>query len=109
MAAFWGDAATRVRAFEAALPPTARCAIYGAGFYGNFVASALKEPDRIECFIDQNTHLQGREILGKPIVAPATLDPAINTVFVGLNPRDARAIVSDISAWRQFHLNYFFL
>ena len=109
MAAFWGDAATRVRAFEAALPPTARCAIYGAGFYGNFVASALKEPGRIECFIDQNTHLQGREILGKPIVAPAAFDPTINTVFVGLNPRDARAIVSDISAWRQFHLNYFFL
>jgi SAM-dependent methyltransferase len=109
MAAFWRDAAARVRAFETALAPAGRCAIYGAGFYGNFIASALKAPGRIECFIDQNSHLQGREILGKPIVAPATLDPAIDTVYVGLNPGDARAIVSDISAWRQSHLNYFFL
>jgi len=109
MAVFWGDAAARVRAFETALSPAGRCAIYGAGFYGNFIASALKAPGRIECFIDQNAHLQGREIEGKPIVAPAALNPTIETIFVGLNPQHARAVIDAIAVWRDRRLNFFFL
>jgi hypothetical protein len=85
------------------------CAIYGAGFYGNFIASLIKAPTRIECFIDQNTHLQGREIHGKPIVAPAKLNPAIDTVFVGLNPQHARGTIDAIVAWRDAPLRYFYL
>jgi SAM-dependent methyltransferase len=109
MAKFWGDAGARVRAFERTLPSSARCAIYGAGFYGNFIASLIKAPTRIECFIDQNTHLQGREIHGKPIVAPAALNPAIDTVFVGLNPQHARGTIEAIVAWRDAPLRYFYL
>ena len=109
MATFWGGAAQRIRAFAAALPPTARCAIYGAGFYGNFIASTLEVPDKIECFVDQNAHLQGRLMQGKPVVAPAALDPGIDTVLVGLNPRHARAVIDAITAWRDRRINLFFL
>ena len=109
MAQFWSDAVARVRAFEATLPNDARRAIYGAGFYGNFIAFALKEPDKVECFIDQNLHLQGREIHGKPIVAPAALDPGVDTIFVGLNPGQARNIIQGIAAWRDSRRAYLFL
>jgi len=109
MARFWSDVGQRVRVFETALPVAARRAIYGAGFYGNFIASSLKEPAEIECFIDQNAHLQGRRIQGKPIVAPASLDPAIDNVFVGLNPQHAHAVIGAIDAWRGKRINFFFL
>jgi hypothetical protein len=109
MATFWSDAGQRVRAFETALPPTARRAIYGAGFYGNFIASTLKAPDKIDCFVDQNVHLQGREAHGKPIIAPAALNPAIDTIYVGLNPQRARAVIDAIAAWRDRRINFFFL
>ncbi len=109
MAEFWSGVGQRLRAFESALPPAARCAIYGAGFYGNFIASVLSAPDRIECYIDQNTHLQGRQIHGKPVIAPAALNPAVDTVFVGLNPQHARAVIDAIAAWRAKRINFFFL
>jgi SAM-dependent methyltransferase len=109
MAKFWSEAGTRVRAFEAGLPPATRRAIYGAGFYGNFIASALKSPQQIECFVDQNAHLAGRQIHGKPIVAPAALDPAIDTVLVGLNPQQARSVIDAIAAWRDKRFNFLFL
>jgi SAM-dependent methyltransferase len=109
MARFWDGAAGRVRAFEAGLPRDARRAIYGAGFYGNFIASVLGRLDAVECFVDQNVHLQGRTVLGKPIVPPAALDPAVRAIFVGLNPRSARKIVDEIAAWRGQPRDYLFL
>ena len=109
MARFWTNAAQRVRAFEAGLPLAARRAIYGAGFYGNFIASALNNPDIVECFVDQNPHLQGRAVRGKPVVAPAALGDAVDTVLVGLNPKEARRIIEEIAEWRGRHRTLFFL
>jgi SAM-dependent methyltransferase len=109
MASFWSGAAQRIRAFESALPETARRAVYGAGFYGNFIAATLKAPEKIECFVDQNVHLQGRDIQGRRIVAPAELDPRVDALFVGLNPQSARKIISEITIWRNNRLNCFFL
>jgi SAM-dependent methyltransferase len=109
MAKFWSNAAQRIRAFEARLSSDARRAIYGAGFYGNFIASTLESPDRIECFVDQNVHLQGRPIYGKAVLPPTALGPEVDTVFVGLNPQYARGIIEGIASWRRVHRNYFFL
>jgi SAM-dependent methyltransferase len=109
MGRFWSNAATSIRAFEASHPEPARLAIYGAGFYGNFIASSLARPARIECFVDQNRHLQGRQMFDRPIVAPDQLPSAIDSVLVGLNPRVARSIIGEIAAWRDRRLDLFFL
>ena len=109
MGRFWSSAATSIRAFEAGRPDSARLAIYGAGFYGNFIASSLARPARVECFVDQNVHLQGRQMFDRPIVAPDQLPSAIDSVLVGLNPRVARSIVGEMAAWRDRRLDLFFL
>lgn len=109
MATFWRDAGLRVRSFEQGLPVDVRRAIYGAGFYGNFIASALRFPDNVECFVDQNAHLQGRRMHGKPIIAPATLPMDVKAVFVGLNPQHARRIIEGVDVWRDADRRYFFL
>lgn len=109
MANFWSTATRRIREFEATLSSGVRRAIYGAGFYGNFIASALESLDKVECFVDQNVHLNGRTILGKKIVPPDALDPDVKAVFVGLNPRVARKIIDDIPTWRGDDRGYLFL
>jgi SAM-dependent methyltransferase len=108
MGRFWTDAALRVRRFEAELPPTSHPAIYGAGFYGNFIAASLRRPERIECFVDQNRHLQGRMLHGKPVLAPTALPAGVDALLVGLNPRNAREIVERIDAWRGRDLRAFY-
>jgi hypothetical protein len=107
IAAFWHGAANRVRAYESSMIGTA--AIYGAGFYGAFIAASLAAPSRISCHVDQNPYLQGGSFDGKPIVAPAELPLDIGSVLVGLNPAHARKIMSDVAPLRERELDYFFL
>ncbi len=109
MGRFWSDAAARVRRFEAELPPTSHPAIYGAGFYGNFIASALRNVDRVACFVDQNRYLRGRKFYGKSVVSPAELPVEIDVVMVGLNPRTARSTIEGVKAWRGRDLRIFYL
>lgn len=104
---FWSTAALRVRQFERTLRDDDVLAIYGAGFYGAFLASALERPERIMCFIDQNPHLQGRIVNRRPVVHPSSLPDAITTLIVGLNPANARAIIAQLDslhALRKFFL-----
>lgn len=107
IAAFWHGAANRIRAYEASMTGTA--AIYGAGFYGAFIAASLAEPSRISCHVDQNPYLQGGSFDGKPIVAPAELPAGIRSMLVGLNPAHSRRIISDVAPLRERELDYFFL
>jgi 2-polyprenyl-3-methyl-5-hydroxy-6-metoxy-1,4-benzoquinol methylase len=109
MASFWSNAAERVRAQEAQLPPDAETAIYGAGFYGAFVVSCLKEPQRVVCHLDQNVYLQGRELNGRPIFLPAQLPVHIQNVWVGLNPTHARQIVSQVDALKARSMSFLYL
>lgn len=109
VASFWSNAATRVRQQEAELPPDAPVAIYGAGFYGAFVVSCLKDPQRVVCHLDQNIYLQGRELNGRPILAPAQLPTHIRHLWVGLNPAHARRIIAQVEALASRQLFYFFL
>lgn len=104
---FWSTAALRVRQFERTLREDDVLAIYGAGFYGAFLASALERPERIMCFIDQNPHLQGRIVNRRPVVHPSSLPDAITTLIVGLNPANARTIIAQLDslhALRKFFL-----
>lgn len=72
------------------------CAIYGAGFYGSWIAQQLDGAVKIVAVLDQNPTLQGSTRHGAPVIAPKALDPAIRTVFVGLNPLKARAIIDAV-------------
>lgn len=109
MASFWSNVAGRVRQQEAALPPDTEVAIYGAGFYGAFVVSCLKAPQRVVCHLDQNIYLQGRELNGRPILAPAQLPAHIRHVWVGLNPAHARQIIAQVDALAARPLSFLFL
>ena len=65
-------------------------AIYGAGFYGSWIASALAHPERVYCFLDRSPFQQGRHRFGKPIVPPEQLPGDIGALYVGLNPAIGR-------------------
>ncbi len=109
LAEYWMSVADKVRAFEESAVREGRCAIYGSGFYGTFIASCLRDVERVECFVDQNPHRQGRRLLDRPIVAPQALPEGIGAVYVGLNPREARQSIAEVNAWSGRSLRYFFL
>lgn len=109
MARYWSGFSRRVREFEAAMGPTDFAAIYGAGFYGNFIASVLANLTKVLCFVDQNPHLHGLEPCGKKVLFPSELPPQVSHVIVGLNPQKARSIIDSIPSWRERDLTCFFL
>ncbi len=109
IAAFWSELAGRVQAFEGRRAGPGPAAIYGAGFYGTFIASCLDHPDRVECFLDQNPFRQGRTIMGRPIMAPDRLPASVFAIYVGLNPVWARSIIDGIESWRGREHEYLFL
>jgi SAM-dependent methyltransferase len=109
IADFWQQAGSRVQSFEQTLAADAPVALYGAGFYGAFIASWLRQPQRIRCVIDQNSFLQGRQLHGAPVIAPAALPADIHTLLVGLNPAHARKVIGDIVAFAGCALNCFYL
>lgn len=109
LAAFWQKAGDQIRVFEQSGSAGADVAIYGAGFYGAFIAANLRRPDKIRCHLDQNVYLQGRSMNGHPILSPADLPSDICTVLVGLNPAHARRLIAEISSLASRDLNYFYL
>lgn len=109
MAEYWRNVSSRIRTFEDQLPAGAVAAVYGAGFYGSFVGSSLRDLGRVHCFVDQNPHLHGTTLLDRPVVAPAQLPANVRHVLVGLNPRTARDSIAAVEAWRGRSLDFFFL
>lgn len=108
MAGYWSDVVGRIQAFEESIDEGA-LAIYGAGFYGNFMATAMKQPERVTCFIDQNQHLQNTEIRNRPVFSPENVPFEVQHVLVGMNPQRARENIAQIESWKTRKLNYFFL
>ncbi len=96
---FW-DTATRRLAEGVAARGHHRCAIYGAGFYGSFIATRIGESADVGCFIDRNPHVRSQPHMGRLVVAPSDLPEDIKIVYAGLNPASARAVMSDIAEWR---------
>jgi 2-polyprenyl-3-methyl-5-hydroxy-6-metoxy-1,4-benzoquinol methylase len=109
MSRFWSGLSGRIRAFEQESPSIEPACIYGAGFYGNFIVTCLKNRDSIQCFVDQNRYLQQKPMQGKPVIAPHELDLQIRRMYVGLNPRHARAIIESIETWNNRHFDYFYV
>jgi len=103
---YWGAYASAVTAFEERTVTRGPAAIYGSGFYGTSIASNLREPERIVCFLDQNPHRQKHTLLGKPILPPEALPSEVRTIYVGLNPTIARS-VAEAPLFRGRELEYF--
>lgn len=109
MASYWGGISQKVREFEEEHKNAKENAIYGSGFYGTFIATCLKEFERVKYFIDQNPYRQGKLLLEKPIIAPSNLSDEIQVVYVGLNPQNASNIIESVDCWKEKNYLYFYL
>lgn len=106
---FWKSAALRVKEFEKSEAIGKMTAIYGAGFYGSFLASNLSSLKLMTCFIDQNPFLQGTSLMQRPIVHPKDLSADIKVIYVALNPRHSRKIIQDIEYFSNKEIFYFYI
>lgn len=93
LAAYWTALGTRLRLAEERLGDGG-AAIYGAGFYGSWIASALAKPDRVRCFLDRSPFQQGKLHFGKSVLSPNELPGDVKMIYVGLNPSIARQALS---------------
>jgi SAM-dependent methyltransferase len=73
-------------------------AIYGSGFYGSYIASALDQSRRLQCFLDASPYQQGKTVAGLPVLDPDRLPAEIQVIYVGLNPVIARKVMRQ-SSW----------
>lgn len=99
LADYWTTLGDRICAAEAAgngLP----AAIYGSGFYGAYISSVLDAPDQVEFFLDASPFQQGKKLFGKAILPPPKLPAHIRLLYIGLNPKIARAAVAEMG-WLQ--------
>lgn len=109
IAEYWQSIGDRVRRFEAEHANGEASAIYGSGFYGAFIATCLRRPERVRCFMDRNPYRQGKQLFGKPVIAPEALAPAVRTVYVGLSPATAARDGADPARLAGPGKDYFFL
>jgi SAM-dependent methyltransferase len=86
-----------------------RLAIYGSGVYGLFIASVLRRPESIACFLDRNPFRQGLSFLGAKVVSPQDIPEDVRLVFVGLNPVHARESIASIPALTAVEREYFYV
>lgn len=97
IASYWSDVDSRIRLAEVdnfAQP----AAIYGSGFYGAYIASTLKNPEFLKCFVDASPFQQGKTLFNYPVLSPQEIPSNIRVLYMGLNPIIAREIVSNM-AW----------
>jgi ubiquinone/menaquinone biosynthesis C-methylase UbiE len=109
MGDFWRSAALRVKEFEKSDAASRQSAIYGAGFYGSFLASNLSSLESIVCFIDQNPFLQGNSLMQRPILHPRDLPSEVQVIYVALNPQHSRKIIQDIEYFYCKDISYFYI
>jgi SAM-dependent methyltransferase len=108
MAGFWSGARERIAAFEQTVRGR-RAAIYGSGFYGVFIASALADRAALAYFVDRNPHQQQKRIFDRAVLAPESITADIEVVYAGLNPARAREIIAGVAALQRRERRYFFL
>ena len=107
IALYWSSFLDRVREFECT--NSERLAvIYGSGFYGAYIASALKNMSTIRCFLDRDPFKQGEFFFGKPIVSIEKMPNDIKVIYVGLNPQIARREIGKIPDWQKRDFDYFY-
>jgi SAM-dependent methyltransferase len=84
-------------------------AIFGVGFYGSLVHSRVGKKVPIGCFLDNNPHSWSLRHFGLPVRPPAEMPGDVRTVFVGLNPSKARAIVAQTPTLNRDNIELVFL
>jgi len=92
---FWRNAEADLHRFESAHAGHT-AAIYGAGFYGSYIAGRLAQPQQVKTFIDQNPYLQGTMLLDKPVIALDRIPDEVRAVYLAVNPASAAAVKADI-------------
>ena len=105
---FWTNSSKRISEFESK-NKSLNVAIYGAGFYGAFLAANINELSSVKFIIDQNPYLQGKCFFGRKVIPPNELPDDIDVLYVGLNPAYALSIINDIPSFSTRHLRYFYL
>jgi len=108
IANYWNTLQDKICQFEQSVSGQ-KAAIYGAGVYGSFIATCLRNLDDIQCFIDQNPLLHGFSFKGKPILQPTDLPLEIVNLYIGLNPKIAKKAIESINNWHQRNHRYLFL
>jgi FlaA1/EpsC-like NDP-sugar epimerase len=108
IACYWQSVADKIGSFEKSFN-SRNVAIYGAGFYGTYIFSHIKQKANVVCFVDQNCHLQGTNLLGIPILSPDNIPTNIDSLYVGLNPKYAQKIISNLDVIADKKLNTLYL
>lgn len=109
LSGYWQGLSNHLQAFEQHHTTEPEVAIYGSGFYGTFIATCLKNFDKVACFLDQNPFKHGQSLMEKPIVPPEALPSHIKTVYVGLRPNVARDAIGAVDALREKELEFYYL
>jgi SAM-dependent methyltransferase len=109
MADYWKEILERILLFEKGMGDHSVVAIYGAGFYGHFIASSLSGLEKLCCFVDQNKFLHGLKIDDKPVLLPEELPKEVTHLLIGLNPRIARESIESIDYWKNRQISFFYL
>jgi SAM-dependent methyltransferase len=108
LASYWGGLSDRIRAAETTHPELP-AAIYGSGFYGAYISSLLRKPERVECFLDANPFRQGKQLFGHTILPPDELPNHIRLLYIGLNPKIARTTIDSMNWLHRSDLQLVFL
>lgn len=108
LAAFWSALDKRIRDAERQYA-NREVAIYGSGFYGAFIFTALQDSSRVRCFLDQSPFQQGKTLFAKSIVKPESLPVDVQVLFVGLNPKIARQTIEQLEWLRDRPVSTVFL
>jgi hypothetical protein len=108
LAAYWAGLDARIRASESASGQEP-AAIYGSGFYGAYIASVLHAPERVLCFLDSSPYQQGKTLFDRPVLAPPRLPEQVRVLYIGLNPKIARKVVSEMDWLAKRQLKLVFL
>lgn len=93
IADFWRAARERLLA-AAGQHGERPAAIYGAGFYGVFVAATIAGRQRLVGHLDRNPHVREAAPV-QPVFDPASPPDGIELVYAGLNPGIARRVLKD--------------
>ncbi len=105
---FWSDSSKKIAGFEEKYK-SLNAAIYGAGFYGAFLAANINNLTSIKFIIDQNPHLHGKSFFNRDVIPPSKLPDDIQVIYVGLNPAYAKDIIESIPSLSMRPLRYFYL
>lgn len=105
---FWSGISQRVTDFESN-HNDADIAIYGAGFYGAFIYRNLRSKNNVKAFLDQNPYLKNTTLFDIPVISPDKLPKNVKSVYVGLNPLNAKKIIDAIPHFNSRYIDFFYL